>query len=71
MCDGVPCIFGVRSRSADSSTSDGWRAIVTDPTCPACGEPIEDVSGVGPVTVVFEPCGHQADEGVYRELFEE
>ena len=44
---------------------------MTDPECPACGHPVEDVRKVGPISLVLEPCGHQVDEQVYQELFEE
>ena len=44
---------------------------MSEPTCPACGEPIEEVRWVDEITVVFEPCGHQADDALHRELFEE
>lgn len=36
--------------------------------CPACGEPIEEIESVGPITYALEPCGHQVDEEVYRDL---
>ena len=38
---------------------------MTDRTCPACDEPVEDVCQVGPITLELDPCGHQVDEKVY------
>lgn len=39
------------------------------PRCPACGAVVEDARRVDSVTFVLEPCGHQVDEAVYRDLF--
>ena len=39
--------------------------------CPACGERIEEIESVGPVTHELQPCGHQVDEEVYQDLVDD
>lgn len=41
------------------------------PTCPACGAAVEDARRVNSVTYVLDPCGHQVDEAVFADLFDE
>ena len=43
--------------------------LMTSPECPACGEPAEAARQVGPITLVLDPCGHEIDDRVYRDLF--
>lgn len=44
---------------------------MTEAACPACRVPVEDTQRVGPVSVDLEPCGHQVDDQLYRDLFAE
>lgn len=41
---------------------------MTDDTCPACGEPIEDIEQVGRISYELQPCGHQIDDRLYEKL---
>ena len=41
---------------------------MTGPHCPICEERAEDARWIGPVTLVLEPCGHQVDDRVYRDM---
>lgn len=41
---------------------------MTDDTCPACGEPIEEFEQVGEISYELHPCGHQVDDRLYEQL---
>ena len=58
-----------RDHISDSASLPDWRPIpVSLPDCPACGQAVEDVQWVGPITLVLEPCGHHIDDYLYRDI---
>lgn len=40
-------------------------------TCPICDTDITAATKRGPVTYVLHPCGHELDDHVYDDIFDE